>query len=70
MRIKRDSFKFRTVYNKKVAFGKPKATSIFILRKPELHHSTHASHSGSTHRHFWLIFLLFSSVRDKSLRQL
>ena len=50
---------FRTVYNKKVAFVKPKATPIFILRKPELHHSTHAAHSGSTHRHFWLIFLLF-----------
>ena len=60
---------FRTVYNKKVAFGKPKATPIFILRKPELHHSTHASHSGSTHRHFWLIFLLFYEIGRASCRE-
>ena len=33
---------------------------IFIQRKPELHHSAHASHSGSAHRHFWLIFLIVS----------
>ena len=24
-----------------------------------LHHAAHATHSGSTHRHFWFIFFLF-----------
>ena len=32
---------------------------IFSNRKPELHHSTHSSHSGSAHWHFRFVFLLF-----------
>ena len=32
---------------------------IYLKRKLELHHSAHASHSGSAHWHFRFIFLLF-----------
>ena len=46
------------VANKKKLLPFPKAASFFNLGN-KLHHSTHSSHSGSTHRHFGFIFFLF-----------